>query len=189
MLLLWACWPNFPTEIISDNDVRLTIPSGFFKKACTTLGVKVSHTTPYRSQSNGFCERTNRAPIWNSRVFPLNLKTIDWPYLLPMENLIHNSQVLTNLNFHPTNYFLEDQLLGFPDPETPPLLQNWISHQLSQNEVVIQRLQYLRSKSLSQQSRERKPHRFIPNKFALIHGDLFPNQKHPKIASPWLRPL
>ena len=79
--------------------------------------------------------------------------------------------------------------MGFPDPETHPLLQNWISHQLSQKEVVIQRLQNLRSKSLSQQNRRRKPHRFIPNKFALIHKDRFPNQKHLKIATPWLGPF
>ena len=92
---VWISTFGPPSEIICDNDIRLTPHQGFFKKACELFSIKVTHTTPYRPQSNGLCERTNRSMLQNLRVISQQLKTIDWPAILPIANAIHNEQVST----------------------------------------------------------------------------------------------
>ena len=130
----WISTFGPPSEIICDNDVRLTPPQGFFKKACELFSIKVTHTTPYRPQFNGLCERTNRSMLPNLRVISQQLKTIDWPTILPIANAIHNEQVSTKTGYPPCELFLGRPPLIFPKgicDDTLPILQNWISHQIS----------------------------------------------------------
>jgi len=81
----WICKYGTPTEIISDNDVRLTPMKGFYKKTLNSLDIKVIFTPPYHRQSNGLCERTNRSFIQNIRFLSKQLKTVDWPSLTPLQ--------------------------------------------------------------------------------------------------------
>ena len=104
----WISTFGPPSEIICDNDVLLTPPQGFFKKACELFSIKVTHTTPDRPQSNGLCERTNRLMLQNLRVISQLLKTIDWPAILPIANAIHNEHVSTKTGYPPCEFFWDD---------------------------------------------------------------------------------
>ena len=80
----WISKYGKPQEIISDNDIRLSPPSTFYRKALNALQIKVSFVTPYHPQGNGLCERVNRSMLQNLRILSQQFHTLEWPRLLPI---------------------------------------------------------------------------------------------------------
>ena len=80
----WIMHYDKPNCIMSDIDVRFSQHEGFYQKVFRSLGVEVKFAVPRHPQSNGLCERTNRAFLQNLRALSLSTKTIDWPKLTPI---------------------------------------------------------------------------------------------------------
>ena len=57
----WISRFGKPSEILSDNEIRFVSKQSFYQRSFNIYGIKVSFSIPYRAQSNGLCERTNRS--------------------------------------------------------------------------------------------------------------------------------
>ena len=121
----WIQHYGKPMEIMSDNDIRFSQEKGFYQKAFSALGVKVNFCVPRHPQSNGLCERINRSFIQNMRVLSMELKTNNWPKLIPLVNFIMNSQITMTTGFSPHELFLGRPSWKFetqPEPGCGPLV-------------------------------------------------------------------
>ena len=79
-----------PNEVVSDNDVRFTSQTGFWRSCLDALNLKVTFVQPRHPQSNGLCERTNRKFLQNARVLMAQQKSKDWLRLVPFITWIAN---------------------------------------------------------------------------------------------------
>ena len=89
--------------------------------------------------------------LQNLGVISQQLKTIDWPAILPIAYAIQNEQVSTKTGYPPCELFLGRPPLIFPKDicdDTLPSLHNWLSHQISQQEIAVARLAKLRDRAL-----------------------------------------
>ena len=66
-----------PSVIMSDNDVRFSQNKGFYQKVFKSLKIDIRFSVPRHPQSNGLCERTNRAFLQNMRAMTMQMKTLD----------------------------------------------------------------------------------------------------------------
>ena len=175
----WISRFGKPSEIISDNDVRFVSEKGFYQRAFNTLGIKVSFSIPYPPQSNGLCERTNRSFLQNLRVLSHELKSVDWPPLVPFVTYVMNSQVSKKTGFSPSELFLGRPSFKFdfiPDPEISPSVKDWMETQILAQEKACHLLEKKRASSLRRQNKTRKVHQYIVDDYVLVHKNRFPQR-------------
>ena len=150
MKLILKEWvQNFgkPKEIFSDNDVRFAHEKGFYQSAFKLLGIETHFAIPRHPQSNGLCERMNRAWLQNARALSMDLKTMDWPKLCPLVSWILNSQISGQTGYTPSELFLGRpswKLEVVPEPCTNPSVKSWLEDQMLMQEQAIKRLEQLR---------------------------------------------
>ena len=89
----WIVHYDKPTTIFSDNDVRFSHNQGFYQKVFRSMGIQTKFSIPRHPQSNGLCERTNRAFLQNMRILTMEMRTMDWPKLCPIVTWMVNSQI------------------------------------------------------------------------------------------------
>ena len=180
-----------PTEILSDNDVRFQQEKGFYQSAFRSLGIDVRFSIPRHPGSNGLCERENRSFIQNMRCLALELKTKDWPKLVPYCVWLMNSQLSGQTGLSPAELFLGRPSWKFdvlPEPATNPTVNSWLLDQMEMQEAVIKRLETIRRKTLSRANKRRVPAKYEVGDMVLVHKQRFPQRHVPKLESPWLGP-
>ena len=82
------CYFGFPSQIVSDNDVRFS--SLFWETVCKLCGIRHAHTTTYRPKGNGAVERTNRRIVELLRRLLLAHSSLTWLDLLPSVQFLLN---------------------------------------------------------------------------------------------------
>ena len=102
----WIMSYDKPSMILSDNDVRFSQKEGFYQKVFRSLGINIRFSVPRHPQSNGLCERTNRAFLQNMRAISMEMKTLDWPKLTPIVGWMMNSQISPKTGFSASELFL-----------------------------------------------------------------------------------
>ena len=187
----WITHFDKPKEIWSDNDVRFSSEKGFYQKAFQALGDNLKFSVPRHPQSNGLCERANRAFLQNIRALSMDCKTLDWPKLTPFVTWIHNSQISTQTGFTPSELFLGRPSWKFsttPEPNTNPSVDSFLEDQLLCQENAIKRLEHLRNLSLKRSNKGRVAQNYHVGDYVLVHKKRWPQKKIPKLESPWLGP-
>ena len=188
----WIMHYDKPTCIMSDNDVRFSQHEGFYQKVFRSLGVEVKFSVPRHPQSNGLCERTNRAFLQNLRALTLEMKTMDWPKLTPIVCWMMNSQVNPKTNFSPSELFLgrpswKGEII--PEPESSPTVSTFLQYQLELQESVMRRLQKLRESSNKRMNQGRTKANFFVGDYVLVSRDRWPQKKLKKVESQWFGPF
>ena len=102
----WIQHYGKPSTIMSDNDVRFSQQKGFYQKVFASLNIQTKFSLPRHPQSNGLCERTNRAFLQNLRAMTVEMKTMDWPKLVPIVNWLMHSR--------PQMYQILSQKMSYP---------------------------------------------------------------------------
>jgi len=118
----WISHYGKPREILSDNDIRFSSEKGFYQSAFQSLGISTHFSLPRHPESNGLCERTNRSFVQNIRILSMQMKTLDWPKLVPMVTWVMNSPVSPQTGFTPSELFLGSESWrfdGVPEPGIP----------------------------------------------------------------------
>jgi transposase InsO family protein len=152
--LIYSEWiSNFdkPREILSDNDVRFSQEKGFYQSAFKALGIEVRFGIPRHPQSNGLCERINRAFIQNMRALSIDCNTMNWPKLCPFVSWLINSQVSGSTGYTTSELFLGRpswKLDKIPDVFSNPTVDSWLSDLLEIQESANKRLQHNRAMAL-----------------------------------------
>jgi len=117
-----------PSAILSDNGKEFR--NGLTKELARLLGMKRQFTTPYRPQTNGAVERSNRSIHAMMRAYLRG--TLDdqkhWPHLLPMIEYAINTAVNRSIGYCPF------QLMFGHSPNIPGFLD--IQEPMSENEHV-----------------------------------------------------
>ena len=180
-----------PQQILSDNDVRFAQQKGFYQSGFKALGVDINFGLLRHPQSNGLCERVNRPFLQNVRALSLEMNTMEWPKLCPLVSWIMNSQISSNTGYSPSELFLGKpswKFQTFPEPATNPLVKNWLEEQMMLQEIAIKRLEKLRESGLKKRNKGRSKSSYQKNDYVLVHKDRWPQNKVPKLESPWLGP-
>ena len=76
----WIEHYGVPEQIHSDRGTQFE--SALFEELCIAFGIDKTHTTPYRLQANGKCERFNRMLITTLRR-AVQKRHYDWEPLMP----------------------------------------------------------------------------------------------------------
>ena len=96
----------------SDEDVRIRINRGWYKRVLNTLNVEVTTGVRYNHTSNPLCERQNRVGEQNLRILMKQERTKDWVRLVSWAVLTINSQRSSSAGFTPTSCFMAEDLLA-----------------------------------------------------------------------------
>ena len=188
----WIMHYDKPVCIMSDNDVRFSQQEGFYQKVFRSIGIEVKFSIPRRPQSNGLCERTNRAFLQNLRALSIQMKTMDWPKLTPIVCWLMNSQVSPKTSYSPSELFLgRPSWKGevVPEQESSPTVENFLQWQMEAQEAVMKRLQRLREVSNKNHNKGRSDSKYFVDDFVLVHCDRWPQRKIKKIESRWFGPF
>ena len=177
---------------MSDNDVRFSREQSFYQKVFRSLGIEVKFSVPRHPQSNGLCERTNRAFLQNRRAMTMEMRSMDWPKLTPVVTWLMNSQISPRTGYSPMELFLgrpswKMELL--PEPDLTPSMQTFLKDHLEMQERAEQRLKTLRESIHQRRNKGRVQPQFSVGDYVLIHHSRWPQRKLKKIESPWFGPF
>ena len=187
----WIQHYGKPTTIMSDNDVRFSQTSSFYQKVFKSFQIKTKFSLPRHPQSNGLCERTNRAFLQNLRALSMEFKTMDWPKLTPIVTWLMNSQVNPKTGYSPSELFLGKpswKLEVTPEMESTPSLDAFLQEQMLIQENVQKRLQKLRTGTQKSRNTHRVEPTYMVGEYVLVHKDRWPQKHLKKVESPWFGP-
>ena len=100
------CVYGAPTEINSDEDVRVRSDTGWYKRVLRSLNVQVSTGIPYRNTSNALCEPQIRVLRENVSIWCKTERTKYWVRLVPVISLMMNSQESLGIAYSPHKLFM-----------------------------------------------------------------------------------
>ena len=192
ILTHWVQHYGKPSTIMSDNDVRFSQEKGFYQKIFRSLGIEVKFSLPRHPQSNGLCERTNRAFLQNMRALTMETKTMDWPKLTPVVTWLMNSQVNPNTGYSPHELFTGRptwKMEVVPEPELTPTMEEFLVEQISLQEKAQERLTKLRNSNLGQRNKRRPEPTYQKGDYVLVHKDRWPQKKLKKVSTQWFGPF
>lgn len=87
---MYQCSSGIPLSIHTDMGAQSE--SKLFQELCKLLGIKKTRKTPFRPQSSGFIERTNRSILDMLTVFVSEHRN-DWDKYVPLFLMAHRSSV------------------------------------------------------------------------------------------------
>ena len=94
-----------PTQVHSNEDVRIRSDTGGYKRVLNARKVEVTRGVPYTHTSNLLCERQNRVVEQNLRILMKQERTKDWLHVVPWAVLTMNSQSSPSTGFTPHELF------------------------------------------------------------------------------------
>ena len=131
----WLAPYRAPKQVHSDEDVRISNDTGWYKRVLNALHVEVTTGVPYTHTSNPLCERQNRVVEQNLRILMKQERTKDWVRLVPWAVLTMNSQRSSSTGFTPHQLFHGGRPAGvfktpFPEDFKSPV-GDWLEHKQS----------------------------------------------------------
>ena len=84
---------GLPKIIHSDQDIRFTSPTGWYRSVMRAMGTEVQFGTPYLRTRNPLCERRIGCFKTVMRILMLNEKSRNWLKLVPYAIYLMNNQV------------------------------------------------------------------------------------------------
>lgn len=166
---------GFPTEIISDRDVRY---STFWNAYTTLFGARLSKSTAYHPETDGQTERLNRILRQLLRTFCYD-NGVDWYFYIDQIEFAYNSAHQATIQTTP---FTAD--LGY-QPRQPALIrpppraripENVESLAIKLKAILLRTQEYMASAQLSQQvqaDKSRRPVEIKVGDSVLIHRSSF----------------
>ena len=118
------CRFGLPTQIHSDQGREFE--SELFAGVCKLLGIEKTRTCPYRPQSDGLVERTNRSLIQMLSIF-VNQNRNDWNDHLPFLLMAYRSTVHDSTGYSPHKMIFGRTLLCPVDLISELSFKNWES--------------------------------------------------------------
>ena len=179
-------------EIRSDNDVRFTSPTGWWRTVLDRLGIKVSFTSPMRPQSNGLVERTNRRVVKAFRVLMSSSPHRDWTKWVYWVNMLLNKQVDSKTMLSPNVMFLgRDVQLQFSQTSVDhgDHIEEWLQAQLQMQRECQEALSKNRYLEWSKHNKQRADHKYSEGDHVLIHKQRFPKRTLEKWEAQWFGPF
>ena len=181
-----------PCCIMSDNDVRFSQETSFYRNVFKQMGIQVKFSIPRHPASNGLCERTNRSFLQNLRALTQSMKTMNWPKLVPVVTWIMNSQISVKTGYSASELFLGRpswKLDLIPEPDSHPKVESFLQEQMDLQEAAMQRLKILRQKAFKFRNKNRKDPSFQVGDYVLVSRNRWPQRKLRKTESQWFGPF
>ena len=105
-----------PTQVHSDEGVRIRSDTGWYKGVLNALNIEVTTDVPYTHTSNPLCERQKRVVEQNLRFLMKQERTKDSVRLVPWAVLTRSPRGALLRVSPPTRCFMEDDRLGTSKP-------------------------------------------------------------------------
>ena len=105
-----------PSQVHSDEDVRIRSDTGWYKRVRNALNVEVTTGVPYTQTSNPLCERQNCVVEQNLTVLMKQERTKDWVRLVPLAVLTMNFQRSSSTGFTPRDVSWRTTCLVLQNP-------------------------------------------------------------------------
>jgi hypothetical protein len=180
-----------PIEIHSDNDIRFQGPEGWWQGCLKALKIKVTFSTPRRPQANGLCEQTDKKFIQTMRSLMAQQKSPNWLNMIPYCTVVMNNQYLPSTGYTPSDLFFGRpswQADVTPSPDVNPSASEWLSEQLSMQEIAKKRIQQNRERHLKHANKGRSLAHYQERQYVLVHTGRFPQWPITKLGSQWFGP-
>ena len=173
----WFCVYGAPKEINSDEDVRVRLDTGWYKRVPRSHNVQVSMGFPYTHTSNPLCERQIRILKENVKIWCKTERTEDWVRLLPVISLMMNSQGSSATCYSAHELFMGRPawFLHAPYPEDSySTVGKWVQEQQDKVHKAKAMLQRVRAQQWTKKKRHRVPASYQEGDWVLVHHSRLP---------------
>ena len=173
----WVQVYGLPRIIHSDQDIRFTSPTGWYRSIMRAMGTEVQFGTPYKTVM---------------RILMLNEKSRNWLRLVPYAIYLMNNQVSSRTGFTPTELFLGRPGFNFEFPcasEGNPKVDEWLTEQKRIADLCRSLLERKRSKENRTKNRKRKEAIYQIGDWVLVHHTRFTARPRNTLNSPYFRPF
>ncbi|MGL5193553.1 MAG: integrase catalytic domain-containing protein, partial [Chroococcales cyanobacterium] len=175
-----------PARITADNDIRWSSARGPWRKLLEAYGVELHLTTPYKSDSNGRCERQVREIIKILRAVRAEHQ-VEWSEGLPLVVALLNARPRSPSGFSAAELFLGRAQW--------PLLRRDVDCRFEENKLaeislLVDRL--FKERNARRSRLPRRPASVIrPGMYVFVHISRFPSHaaQCSKVDLPWLGPF
>ena len=187
---LWAEWIQpygAPARVTADNDIRWTSQRGTWSRLLAYYHVDMHLSTPYRSQSNGRCERKIQEFNRTMRVLKLEFPEEPLLKLLPLAIATLNAQPRLPAGLTAAEMFM-GQSMWMGDKSRPPpsfVAEFDLAKEKTRDAVIKARERYRRHLGNVQRQREGT---LKVGDYVYVHSKRFPCHPRGKFDPPWSGP-
>ena len=188
----WVQVYGLPKIIHSDQDIRFTSPTGWYRSVMRAMGTEVQFGTPYLRTKNPLCERQIGCFKTVMRILMLAEKSRNWLKLVPYAIYLMNNQVSSRTGFTPTELFLGRPGFNFEFPcasEGNPKVDEWLTEQKRIADLCRSLLEKKRSKENRTKNRKRKEAIYQIGDWVLVHHTRFKAWPRNTLDSPYFGPF
>ena len=188
----WVQVYGLPKIIHSDQDIRSTSPTGWYRSVMRAMGTEVQFGNPYLRTKNPLCERQIGCFKTVMRILMLNEKSRNWLKLVPYAIYLMNNQVSSRTGFTPTELFLGRPGFNFEFPcasEGNPKVDEWLTEQKRIADLCRSLLEKKRSKENRTKNRKRKEAIYQIGDWVLVHHTRFKAWPRNTLDSPYFGPF
>ena len=163
---------GLPKIMHSDQDIRLTSPTGWYQRVMRAMGTEVQFETAYLRTKNPLCEGQIGCFQTVMRILMLSEKSRNWLKLVRYAIYLMKNQVSSRTGFTPMDLFLGRPgfNLEFPCPsERSPKVDEWLTEQKRIADLCRSLLEKKRSKENGTKNRKRKEAIYQIGDWVLVH--------------------
>ena len=188
----WVQIYGLPKIIHSDQDIRFTSPTRWYRSVMRAMGTEVRFGTPYLRTKNRLCERQIGCFKTVMRILVLSEKSRNWLKLLPYAIYLMNNQVSSRTGFTPTELFLGRPGFNFEFPCAGggnPKVDEWLTQQKRIADLCRSFLEKKRSKDHGIKNHKRKEAIYQIGDWVLVHHSRFKAWPRNTLDSPYFAPF
>ena len=178
-----------PKQVHSDDNVRIRIDTGWYKRVLNAFNVEVTTGVPYTHTSNPLCDRQNRVVEQNLRILMKQERTKNWVRLVPWAVLTMNSQRSSSTSFTPHELFDEGRPAWFFKTPLPEDFKSpegdCLEHKQSLANQAGTNLRHILDRELSRRNRLRQPASFRVGDLVLVHQSRLPSWPRNRLQDPY----
>ena len=188
----WVQVYGLPKIMHSDQDIRFTSPTGWYRSVMRAMRTEVQFGTPYLRTKHPLCERQIGCFKTVMRILMLNKKSRNWLKLVPYAIYLMNNQVSSRTGFTPTELFLGRPGFNFEFPcasEGNPKVDEWLTEQKRIADLCRSLLERKRNKENRTKNRKRKEAIYQIGDWVLVHHTRFKAWPRNTLDSPYFGPF
>ena len=173
----WFCVYGAPKEINSNEDVRVRLDTGWYKRVLRSHNVQVSMGFPYTHTSNPLCERQIRILKENVKIWCKTERTEEPVRLLPVISLMMNSQESSATCFSAHELFMGRPawFLHAPYPEDSySTVGKWVKEQQDKMHKAKAMLERVGERHWTKKKRHRVSASYQEGDWVLVHHSWLP---------------
>ena len=183
---------GLPKVIHSDQHVRFTSPTGWYRSVLKAMGTEVQFGTHYLRTKNPLCESQIGCLKTVMRILTLNKKSRNWLKLVPYAVYLMNNRVSSRTGFTPTEVFLGRRGFHFEFPcanEGNPKVEVGLTEQKRIANQCRSLLEKRRSMENRTKNLRRKEAIYQVADWNLVHHTWFKAWPHSTLDSPFFGPF